>query len=214
MMRNLLLALYAIGAVVHSPLAHAGVFTTIQYLEPGQYSLGLEPEFVLSNGAGLGANVRLSTGWNELSNAAVFVGTGGGPRRFRIGAVTTYDFFPDVDGQPGIGLGLQGMWSRVSVRSAGTGVTTGGDTETQGRFDLSAMPYLHNRFANPGGDVEPYLAIPVGFSLRDGRFQASTAVAIGSFFHMSRQIQYSLELNVGGGNAETILSGGMVYLFE
>lgn len=193
----------------------ASVFNVVQYLEPGQSALGIEPEFVLSSGAGFGANFRFSHGLNELSNASFIIGTGGGPRQFRLGGNLTADFFPDTEGQPGIGLGLQAMYSRVSLQSAGTGITdTVGNPGTQGRFDGLLLPYIHNRFANRGGDVEPFFSLPYGFSIRDGRFQVSSAVAVGSFFHMSRQVAYSMELNVGINNAESTLSGGMVYTFQ
>jgi len=202
-------------AVLGATDARASLFNVVRYLEPGQSSLGLEPEFVLSSGAGFGANFRFSQGINELSNASFIIGTGGGPRQFRIGANITADFFPDTDGQPGIGLGLQTLYSRVGLRSAGTGITeTFGSPGTQGRFESLLLPYIHNRFSNPGGDVEPFFSLPYGFSIRDGRFQVSSAVAVGSFFHMSRQVAYSLELNVGINNAESTLSGGAVYTFQ
>jgi len=195
--------------------ARATVFNVVQYLEPGQSALGLEPEFVLSSGAGFGVNFRYSHGLNDLSNASFIIGTGGGPRQFRIGANLTADFFPDTEGQPGIGVGLQTMYSRVGLRSAGTGITeTIGDPATQARFEGLLLPYIHNRFANPGGDVEPFFSLPYGFSIRDGRFQVSTAVAVGAFFHMSRQVAYSMELNVGVNNAESTLSGGVLYTFQ
>ncbi|NDD91294.1 hypothetical protein EBZ37_04335 [bacterium] len=197
-----------------SPSARAAVFNAVQYLEPGQSALGFEPEFVLSNGAGLGVNFRYATGINDLSNASFIIGSGSGPRQFRLGANYTADFFPDIDGQPGIGAAVQAMWTQVSIQSAGTGMTATGNAPTQGRFETLLMPYIHNRFGNRGGDVEPFFSFPWGFSIRDGRFQMSSAVAVGSFFHMSRQVAYSMELNVGINNAESTLSGGVMYTFE
>jgi hypothetical protein len=194
--------------------ALAGVFTTVQYLSPGESSLGFEPEFVLSSGAGLGANLRFSRGIDDLLNGSFLIGTGTGPRQFRVGGVLSADFFPDIEGQPGIGLGLGAHWARVSLTSAGTGITESQATATQGRFDLALMPYLHNRFANPGGDVDPYVSIPLGFSIRDGRYQTTSSIAVGSFFHRSASIMYSMELNVGMKNSETSLAGGMVYTFR
>ncbi|MBU6374544.1 MAG: hypothetical protein KGQ59_00980 [Bdellovibrionales bacterium] len=201
--------------LLNSQASRASVFNAVQYLEPGQSALGFEPEFVLSNGAGLGATFRYATGINDLSNASFIIGTGGGPRQFRLGANATADFFPDIDGQPGIGVAVQAMWVQVSIQSAGTGITeTTGNPKTQGRFETQLIPYLHNRFGSRGGDVEPFLAFPYGFSIRDGRFQISSALAVGSFFHMSRQVAYSMELNVAINNAESTLSGGVMYTFE
>jgi len=194
--------------------AEAGVFNTIQYLEPGRFSVGFEPEFVLSNGAGLGGTAWVSAGLNDLSNVSFLLGSGGGPRRFRTGVNVTADFFPDVDAQPGIGVALQALYATVSVQSAGTNmVVTGGDP-TQGRFEVTAIPYIHKNFQSRGGDVEPFLAFPVGASIRDSRLQSTTAIAVGSFFNLTPQVKVSMELDVGLSNAESTLSGGAVYRFR
>ena len=131
-----------------------------------------------------------------------------------LGAQATADFFPDTEGQPGIGAALQATLTQVSIQSAGTGMTAVGNAPTQGRFETLLMPYIHRRFGNKWGDVEPYFSFPYGFSIRAGRFQTSSAVAVGSFFHMSRQVAYSMELNVGVNNAESTLSGGVLYRFQ
>ena len=194
--------------------AKATVFTTVQFLEPGRSSLGFEPEFVLSSGAGFGGNLRYTTGLNDLSNLSFLIGTGSGPRQFRVGAVYTADFFPDTEEQPGIGIGLQGTWGRVTAQSVGGGVcTTGCSSATVSRLDIQLLPYLHNRFQNSGGDVEPFFSFPFGVSVRDGTVRASSAVAVGAFFYTSPRFQYSMEVNVGVNNAESTLSGGIVYPF-
>ena len=195
------------------PEARATVFNAVQYLEPGQSALGIEPEFVLSSGSGFGASFRYSLGLNDLSNASFLIGTGSGPRQFRFGGNYTFDVFPDDENQAGMGVALQATYARVGMQSAGTGVTEPA-SGTQARFETLLLPYIHNRFSSAGGDVEPFFSFPFGFSLRDGHFQLSSAVAVGSFFHRSPRVAYSMELNVGVNNAETILAGGVLYFFD
>ncbi len=204
-MRNHLKALMATLFFAGIP-AQAGVFTTIHYIEPGQTMVGFEPEFILSNGAGLGGNLRLTRGLTEINNAAFIIGTGGGPRRFRVGGNLSFDVFPDIEGQPGIGLATQGMYFRKEK--------AGSSTDTEGLLEVTAIPYLHENFGTPNGDVEPYFSLPFGAAFKDGRYQSTSSVVVGTFFKANEHVRYSLELGVAVNNSESYLSGGFVYRFQ
>jgi hypothetical protein len=193
---HILLALTGLLAGVIAGPAHAGVFNTPQFQPPGEWSLGLEPEFILTNGAGFGANLRFQQGLTELNTVNAIIGTGGGPRRFRFGGNLTFDFFPDVQGQPGIGLATQAIYYRVPG---------------MGRLELTAIPYLHKTFATGGGDVDPFFAVPFGMVFSEGRYQAISTVAFGASFKNSEHIRYIAELGVAVNNMESYLSGGVVY---
>src|SRR5271163_1229903 len=100
----------AIGLLVAwlaASLAQAGVVDTPQFVQPGEFALGFEPELTFTDGAGLAGNFRYTQGLTDLNNVNVILGTGGGPRRFRVGGNVTFDFFPDIDKQPGIGVAVQ-----------------------------------------------------------------------------------------------------------
>jgi hypothetical protein len=194
---------------IYLPGANAGVFTTIHFIEPGSHMVGFEPEFVLSNGAGLAGNLRFTRGLTELNNASIILGTGGGPRRFRVGGNVTLDLFPDIEGQPGIGLGAQAMVYRVPRDGADAS-----STETDGLVEVTAIPYLHEEFGTPSGDVEPYFAFPFGAGFRGGRYQSVSTVVVGTFFKANEKVRYSLELGVAVNNSESYLSGGFVYRFQ
>src|SRR4051812_30956228 len=90
----------AAGLLVFPALATAGVFDMPQFVAPGEFAIGLEPEITLSDGAGLATNLRYTHGVSDLSNASAIIGTGGGLRQFRVGGNYTFDFFPDIEKQP------------------------------------------------------------------------------------------------------------------
>ncbi|MFN7685437.1 MAG: hypothetical protein ACK5QT_08515 [Oligoflexia bacterium] len=187
------------ASLVGGPLANAGVFTTIHFLEPGQNMVGFEPEFVLTGGAGLAGNLRFQRGLTELSNVSLILGTGSGPRQFRAGANGTLDLFPDIEGQPGVGIAGQGVFYQ---------------TPNAGLFEVTAIPYIHEEFDSAQGGVEPYFAFPFGAGFTGGRYQSVSSAVVGTFFKANERVRYSIELAVGVSNAESALSGGFAYRFN
>src|SRR5262249_48150156 len=95
---------FSLLTLITTNAAHAGVFNLYHYVEPEKYAVGFEPELQLTHGAGLGANGKFTVGLNDFLNAGGAVGTGGGGRKFRIGGYAVFDLFPDIEGQPGIGV--------------------------------------------------------------------------------------------------------------
>lgn len=175
----------------------AGVFSTPHFIPPGSSAVGLEPELVLSNGSGFGFNARFTHGVNELNNATLILGTGGGQRRFRAGGNFTFDFFPDIESQPGIGIAVQGMYYRL---------------KTHGQFELTGTPYLHKTFVSEGGNtLEPFLAVPFGMAFASGSYHALSSLAIGSIFKKSESISYIVELGIAINRTDSYVSGGIVY---
>ena len=177
----------------------AGVFGIPHFVAPGKSALGVEPELTLSDGAGIGANLKYTYGMSDLNNVTAIIGTGSGPRRFRVGGSMTFDFFPDVEGQPGIGLATQGVYYNL---------------KEHGQFELTAVPYIHKSFMNDGKDpVEPFLAFPFGLAFASGVYKATTNIAVGAIFKASEKINYVTEVGVAINNAESYVSGGFLYYF-
>jgi len=196
--------------------AHAGVFDTPHFAEPGQWSLGIEPELILSNGAGLAANARFQYGLTDLNTANFILGTGGGPRRFRVGGNLTFDFFPDIDDQPGIGVATQAIFYRTPSGSL---------------LELTAIPYIHKTFFIGGGKktakgdrsgkdssgetkvqaVDPFFAMPIGWTFADSKYTSVVTAVVGSSFRMTENMRYIFEFGISVNNAETYVSGGFVY---
>jgi hypothetical protein len=188
------------GPVVQS--SAAGVNSTAHFVLPGDFAIGVEPELTLTNGAGVAANLRYTHGLTELTNATLIVGIGGGARQFRVGGNMTFDFFPDVHGQPGIGIALQGLYYRLAAN--GTNTTTG-------QFEVTGAPYIHKTFFAAGGEIEPFLAFPLGMAFTSGRYKAISSVAIGALFKSAEHLRYVTEFGMAVNNTESYFAGGIVY---
>lgn len=176
--------------------AHAGVFSAPRFVLPGQFSVGLEPELVFLDGAGVGLNIKYTHGIAEMADVIGIIGTGSSPRRFRVGSGFTLDIFPDIEGQPGIGLGGQGVYYRYN---------------DHGQFDLTVFPYLHKTFQAGETAFEPYLSVPIGLAFYAGRYYELASVAVGSIFDMNAHVSYVFEIGVSITNTTSYVSGGLVY---
>ncbi len=184
------------GVGLGSLNAFAEVASTPHFVAPGEIALGFEPELTLTNGAGLGFNARYTQGLTDLNNMTLIVGTGSGPRRFRIGGNVSFDFFPDTAGQPGLGVAFQGIYWRL---------------KDSGRLDVAAMPYIHKTIDTPGGQIEPYFSFPFGLGFGNGSYQPVSSVVLGSMFKATSQLRYLVELGINVNHSESYVSGGIVY---
>lgn len=178
--------------------AYSGVFNLPHFISPGAFTLGLEPELILTSGAGIGINFKYTHGISDLLNATAIIGTGSGPHRFRAGGNIAFDLFPDAEGQPGIGIALQGLYLRL---------------KDNGQFQLTTIPYLHKAFMSPGGEFEPYLALPFGIGFKTGEDAALSTIVLGSLFKTTEKWRYVLELGVAINNTDSYVSGGLVYYY-
>lgn len=180
-------------------VAHAGVFNIPYFTQPEHFSLGLEPELTLTDGSGLGLNVKGTYGLNDLMNLQGTIGTGGGPLGFRIGAAAIFDFFPDLEDQPGIGLATQLMYYRVP--------------KDLGLVDFRVIPYVHKSFKSTSSTFEPFIAFPIGFGILDGDSMGLSQLVLGSIFHSTESMLWSVELAVPINNTDTQFSGGVTFYF-
>lgn len=180
---------------------HASVFNMPHFISPGEYSIGIEPELYLTPSAGLGVNLRYSQGLNDISNVLGIIGVGDGQRKFRCGGIMTFDFFPDLNTQPGIGIGIGGLLAKMPQSL---------------NFEITATPYVHKTISpkNLEGfrNIEPFLAIPIGLSLSSqSTYEMLTSVSIGSLFEYGTNFRSVLEFGIGLQNKETTISGGLIY---
>lgn len=184
--------------LILSSTAEAGIFNMSRFVDAGNNAFGFEPEAVLTDGGGIAANLRYTQGVTDLNNAFALVGTGTNVRNFRIGGGMTFDFIPDIEGQPGVGVGLQGIYYRYKF---------GGQLET------AVTPYIHKSFENgKGNSIEPFLALPFGPAFRTGDYNWQTQVVIGGIFHRgSSPVRFVGEVGVDVNKSESYLSGGVLY---
>ena len=179
--------------------ASAGFFNTARFVEAKRWSIGFEPELTFTRGSGLGANLKFTQGFNDLLNLAGIMGTGGGARGFRIGPQAVFDFFPDVEGQPGIGLAIETIYYRIFQA---------------GRLELTASPYIHKTFeTDSGGNIAPFLAFPIGFSVGSDDTRNIAHVAVGTMIKRGEHFDFVVELGVNVNNYYTTFSGGVAYYY-
>ncbi len=186
-----------LGLTLLAVPAQAGVFNIPRFVEPGNFALGLEPELTLSPSAGMAINAKYTQGLNELMNFQGILGTGGGPRNFRIGGNLTWDFVPDIEGQPGIGLATQALYYRIP---------------NTGRLELTGIPYIHKNFPQEGGEgIDPFFAFPIGFAFSEGTYQVISTAAIGALWKRSEHFSFSTEMGININHAATYFSGGVIF---
>lgn len=187
-------------SVLGHSTAQAGVFNIPRFVEPGKWALGFEPELTLTDGAGLAANLKFAYGLGTLTNATAIIGTGSGPLKFRAGGNLVFDFIPDIEKQPGIGIATQAVYYRMD--------------ENRGALVATAIPYIHKAFSlGDGNEVEPFVAMPFGGTFSDGNYQGQVTFALGSMFKQVEKIRYVLELGIDVDNAYTYISGGFIYYY-
>jgi len=188
-------------ALLLTPKSWAGVFFLPHYITENQRALGIQPQWLLSQGATLGVELRYGQGVSELVNLGALIGTESGQSPFKVGGSATFDFYPNTAEQPGLGLAIQGIFTK---------------TKTEGMWSLSAAPYFHKTLAIPGMiPVEPFIALPLEQRIFNSKstspFQMSFIV--GTFFHYGEHWSSVLELGIGITQVMAIFSGGLIYYY-
>ena len=184
-----------------TPESQAGIFFLPHYIPEGQRAVGIEPQWLLSQGASLGVQFRYGQGVSELINVSALIGTGSDPNRFRAGGAATFDFYPNEGDQPGLGLALQGVYT---------------DTTRGGMWSFSGTPYLHQTFAMQNMiPIEPFLALPLEQQIFTSKTssQLQASFIVGSFFHYGEHWSSVLELGIGITQVMTVFSGGLIYYY-
>jgi hypothetical protein len=181
-----------------SGLAQAGVFNIPHYVEPGRFAVGIEPEVMLDPESSVGINFKYTHGLSELINVQGVIGTGTGSRQFRTGGSLIFDFFPDLENQPGMGVASQNLYYRL---------------EEHGVFEFTLIPYIHKSFIYENNEFEPFISFPFGLLFEDGSYSSTAWLAVGSLFKVMEHYRVTIELGVNVSRAWTYFSGGMTYYY-
>jgi len=197
-----------LAVAMASQAANADILSYTQFVQTGKFALGVEPQLIVTRGAGLGVTARYTHGVNELINASLNVGSGSGPRQGRLGAAATFDFFPDMDHQPGIGLTVQADY----VRAPRLNRVSGSD-EMATQMETLAIPYVHKAVSFQKHQLDPFFALPTGLIFQDGLYRGKMSAVVGSMFKVSENIRTSMEAGVAISQADSYLSGGLTYYY-
>jgi hypothetical protein len=190
---SLIMALYTL-----IPAAQAGVFNIPEFVDYKNWALGVEPELTLTPDSGIAGTVKFTYGITPLSNLQVGIGSGSGDKQFRLGGTYTFDVIPDIEGQIGAGIALQGYV--YHIKSGGS------------LTELTGIPYIHNTFRTAQGqDFDPYVALPLGMSFNDGNYRSIFQIVGGTYFKLNPHIGYNAELGVNIKDTDTYISVGATY---
>ncbi len=194
------LCVLAALSVAWASLANAGVFTIPQFVEHHSWAFGFEPEATLETaggGSGVAMNTKFTYGITPLSNLQVGIGPGSGEKTFRVGGAYSFDIIPDLPGQVGAGLAAQSYF--FSMRNGG------------GRTEIQAFPYVHKMFHTSRASVDPYLALPYGFSFGSGGSVPVWQLAMGTYLKTSEHFGWNTELGLNLKNSDTYFAFGINY---
>ncbi len=197
---------YLCALAALSPEGRASVSAYPHFVEPGRFAIGVEPELTFSEGGGASLTARYSQGLTELNHLAVMIGTGDGPQQFRVGSGLSFDFFPDQNQQPGVGVAVQGML--IQVPTPGRAEES---SSRSARGEFLAIPYVHKTVPTGKYEMEPYFSMPIGFSVLEGKAQLQSSIVLGSYFRILESLRSSFELGVAINHANSYFSGGLTY---
>ena len=181
--------------------AHAeGIFDRAHFVNSGSFAIGIEPEVVFSNPATVGAQVHYRHGIDDLINVFAAAGFVSDPRMFRAGGGVLFDFFPDVEGQPGIGIATHGFVYQQQPSVL---------------LELAAIPYIHKSFKTGGGhEIEPFVALPFGVNYFEREFLPTFTVTVGTYYSPIEHFRFTFELGVAVNNASSHIAGGVTYFYR
>lgn len=143
--------------------AYFGTVTTGDMLVPGQYSGGLETQFVTNEDSGANLVGHFEGALNEDFNYLAELGFG--TTDFHSSARLKWVPFPDVDRQPAIGL------------IGGLGYSQYDDSS---ELSFRIQPIVSKKFVTDIGDLIPYVSLPVGVRSYDDETFSPVQLVFGA----------------------------------
>ncbi len=196
--KSLLTVIAIITLCTYEDLLHASVFDLPAFLPPGEFSLGLEPEIITSNPSGAGVNLKPRIGTTSFLNWQGIIGTGSGDRGFRLGATADFDWFPDVDHQPGIATPFTLLYNQL-----------GGDNVISYYFS----PLVYKSFKGEAAEYIPFISVPFGWTIRNSRNTNFSQFVMGSMFKSPgmQYFRFSVEAGFNMNKSYSYISGGVTW---
>lgn len=205
-MKSFLIGLGLLASTGLATFAQADVFNLPRFVGPGDFALGIEPELILTSGSGVGINARYTHGLTDFVALSGQIGTGTGPRKFRAAADLDFDFFPDITGQPGIGLAARAMYVRIPTPGSVA------PDDVSGALELTAIPYIHKAFANgTSAVIDPFFSLPFGMSFLDGNYHYLMTGVVGAMIQGSESVWFSAEFGIAINHTDSYFAGGLSY---
>jgi hypothetical protein len=187
--------------VFNAPNAQA-YFSTIddgELVAPGQYQVSVEPQVLFDRYPGVNGVARFDTGFNDSSSVRGILGFG--KVDFQLGGMYKWIPFPDVDGQPAIGLDAGMILARVN---------------NQNEFSVRLHPLISKRFETEIGDLIPYGSLPLGVTTRPDKTVIPVQIVAGTEFRPLNLKNFSFfgELGINLNEAFSYISAAVAYRFD
>lgn len=184
--------------------AYMAVNETAEILPDNFFSIGVAPQITLSD------NDYLDSGRFDTSvfvdghifdavDARITAGTGAVD--FWTEASVKWIPFPDVEGQPAMGIRGGLLYSREKY-----------DNKNDSWLDLRVIPMLSKRSTTSGGDVIPYAAVPINIPLDGGK--TALQFAVGAQWYPWRDIYVGTEFDLSLQNSFSSISAYIMFPFE
>ncbi len=198
-----LLAVFAAFAgtqlVSHQAQAYFSTIDTGELIAPDKYQVSLEPQLIFNRYEGFDIVGRVDTGLTEATGLRGILGFG--KVNFQIGGMYKWVPFPDVAGQPAIGLDAGVILARI-------------DENTE--FNVRLHPLISKRLESEIGDFVPYASLPLGVSVRKEKTVVPLQIAGGTEFRPLNlpRISFFAELGININEAFSYVSLAAAYRFD
>lgn len=182
--------------------AYYSVMSTGEILPEGKYTLTGEAQFLTDDPSGVNAGARFETGIDEGSGFRGEVGVG--TTDLFLGALYKFIPYPDIEGQPAVGLN--------------TGILYANDAG-YGEFTLRFEPLVSKKFEMTFGHLIPYGSVPIGIQHRTkGSDRNDVAIQIVGGVEMAfnelKGLRFMPEVGIDIDNAPTYISIGAIFDFD
>lgn len=153
-------SLWVLPSIGH---AYYSTLTTGDLLERGNYEMNVETQFITDDDSGVNLVGRFDSWLSEDSNLRAVLGFG--TTDFQVGGFYKWVPYPDVEGQPAIGLMAGLLYA-----------------STEGLDDISVRvhPFVSKKFEIELGEITPYGALPFGIRSMDGETDVPVQAVIGA----------------------------------
>jgi hypothetical protein len=197
---RLLLALATTLVFVSQPAR--AFFTTLdtgEVIQPEHYRAMLMPQLIFDKIEGTNVLAAFDTGIAEDQQIRGFLGIG--EIDFQVGANYKWVPFPDVEGQPAIGLigGIQ--WMKIADDNL---------------LSLRVGPLVSKKVETEVGDFTPYASLPIGLTDYKNSTYMPIQFAAGTEWRTLQfdQLTFMTELGLNITKAYSYLALGVLYYFD
>lgn len=191
MKKIILISLFGLLIQSTPALAYLSVNETAEVLPENYFSLGVAPQFYLSNGGGFDLGVMADAHIADSLDGRIAIGSG--KIDFWTMASLKWVPFPDVDSQPAMGIRGAVGFAREDNLSI---------------YQIQVTPMLSKRSNTSSGDMIPYVAVPFTYMTSDNESFLATQFALGAQWYPWKDIYFGAEFDL---NLENSVSSGSVY---